>query len=108
MCGFNHVLCVCAVVAFVAGGAPASAGHVHWAQLYEDRIMRAELNGDSPEFLWEWPQANDPVGIAVDPLGGKVYWAQKYHDQIIRVDLDGQGSEPEIILESPSQIEVVE
>ncbi len=81
------------------------AEKVYWAQSFEDRILRANLDGTTPEILIQAPVAFDPVGVAIDPLAGKLYWAETFDETIRRANLDGTGSA--IILQPPSVFDPV-
>ena len=70
-----------------------AGGKVYWAQTFGDRILRANLDGTSPETLLEWPELDDPVSIALDTAGGKIYWAQLLNDEVLRANLDGSNAQ---------------
>ncbi len=39
---------------------------MYWAQMFDDRIRKADLNGGNVETLLAWPEVDDAVGIALD------------------------------------------
>jgi hypothetical protein len=95
--GVKTITVIVAVLGAAAGS--AGAGKIYWAQMYNDRIMRADLNGDNAVILVEWPESSDPVAIALDDVIGKVYWAQVFDDRILRADLSG--ADVGLVLEAP-------
>jgi DNA-binding beta-propeller fold protein YncE len=99
-----HQRCVfqiAAAASVLASGIAAigSPPKIYWAQGYGDQIRRADLAGTDSETLIQWPEANQPVAVAVDSVNGKIYWAQGHQDRILRADLNG--SNVELLLQGP-------
>ena len=73
------------------GGMVIADGKIYWTERqiwYQvgGKIHRANLNGTNLETLAT--SLGEPVGIAVDTVGGKVYWTNSYGG-IQRMDLNG-------------------
>ena len=60
-------------------------GRVYWTD--SQVIYRADLDGSNAEPLFTG--AENPGGIAFDPVGNKMYWTEPGTERIRRVDLDG-------------------
>ncbi len=73
------------------GGMVIADGKIYWTERqiwYQvgGKIHRANLNGTNLETLAT--SLGEPVGIAVDTVGGKVYWTNSYGG-IQRMDING-------------------
>ena len=73
------------------GGMVIADGKIYWTERqiwYQvgGKIQRANLNGTNLETLAI--SLGEPVGIAVDTVGGKVYWTNSYGG-IQRIDING-------------------
>ncbi len=74
----------------------ASADQIYWAQSVDDRIVRADADGNNVQTQLDWPETDDVDGIAIDPVGLKIYWAERpplpadvVQTRIQSADLDG-------------------
>ena len=64
-------------------------GRVYWTD--SQVIYRADLDGSNAEPLFTG--AENPGGIAFDPVGNKMYWTEPGTERIRRVDRDGTHAE---------------
>jgi hypothetical protein len=67
-------------------------GHVYWGG---DKIRRADLDGNNPQVVWNFPG----VDVAVDPVNGKIFWGDNSTGtgKIFMANLDGSGT-PTVLL----------
>ena len=75
-------------------------GYLYWIDSRIDAVQRSTLSGEHAETLVDLKalfggtDANhNPVGIALDPVGGKMYWTDSTSDTIRRANLDGSNVE---------------
>ncbi|MEE3233614.1 MAG: Ig-like domain-containing protein, partial [Candidatus Latescibacterota bacterium] len=71
----------------------SAAEYLVYADIFNDRIMRAGLDGSNPTVLAS--NLKDPLSLAVDEQNGKIYYStyQGGHQAIRRVNLDGSGGD---------------
>ena len=92
---------LCAALLVVAaataslGGVPsgAAADQVYWANFVTNKISHANLDGSGGvvDLNTSGATANEPIGLAIDPVGGRVYWANHTGGTISWASLDGSG-----------------
>src|SRR5215213_5802201 len=80
-------------------------GHVYWGG---DKIRRADLDGNNPQVVWNFPGTD----VAVDAVNGKIFWGDNSTGtgKIFIANLDGSGT-PTVLLTTPwidqMQIDVI-
>jgi hypothetical protein len=82
--------------ACVAHGATAhAADRVYWATFVKDTISFANLDGSggTSDLNTTGATVDEPIGLAIDPVGGRVYWANHTGGKISSASLDGSGGE---------------
>ena len=79
-------------LAFLTLAARADA-HVYWANLLNDTIGRADLDGANPDQSFI-TGANNPTDVAVDAT--HVYWTNLASGTVGRANLDGTNPNPEL------------
>ncbi|UCC31528.1 MAG: SMP-30/gluconolactonase/LRE family protein, partial [Phycisphaerales bacterium] len=79
---------------------------IYWTDSDDGKIRRVITNGSSVEELVTG--LTQPLGIAIDVVGGKMYWTDNIDDTISRADLDGGNVEVIVSsgLNNPFGIEV--
>ncbi|MCB0640869.1 MAG: SMP-30/gluconolactonase/LRE family protein, partial [Phaeodactylibacter sp.] len=66
---------------------------IYWTEWDEDRIRRADLDGENIEVVVEDAGLDFPEGITVDPSGEKIYWVDSGTGKIQRADFDDSNVE---------------
>jgi hypothetical protein len=76
----------------LASGASA-ADRVYWGSFATDEISWANLDGSGGVQSLNTGTAtvNEPIGLALDPVGGRVYWANHTGGKVSWANLDGSG-----------------
>jgi DNA-binding beta-propeller fold protein YncE len=77
----------------LASATAGAADQVLWASFVSDKISRANLDGSGgvQSVNTAGATANEPFGLAIDPVGGRVYWANHTGGKISWANLDGSG-----------------
>ena len=88
---------VCAAGMILATGSAALCGQMYWADLVDDKIQRANLDGTSREDLVT-TGLSQTHNVALDMTRGKMYWTDQATDKIQRANLDGSQVEDLITL----------
>lgn len=71
-----------------------SGGKMYWTEGGDERIFRADLNGQNIDYDYIRTGPGYPQGLALDVDGGKIYWTDWTDAGAIqRADLDGQNIE---------------
>ena len=65
----------------------AAAEFLYWTDFTTDGVHRAQDDGTGATSVVS--SLNDPIGVAVDSVGGKLYWAEFTASQVWRANLDG-------------------
>ena len=52
-------------------------------------ILRADLDGNNIQKLFEWPNVKDPSGVTIDIEANKIFWTDYNKKNISSSDLDG-------------------
>jgi len=85
------------LVAFVASALPApsavASDQIFWANFVSNKIDHANVDGTGGvlELNTSGATANEPIGLAIDPVAGRVYWANHTGGKISWANLDGTG-----------------
>ena len=69
------------------------ADRVYWANFVSDKISYANIDGSGGvmQLNTSGATADEPIGLAIDPVGGRVYWANHTGGKISWANLDGSG-----------------
>jgi sugar lactone lactonase YvrE len=70
-------------------GVAATATHLYWTNYSSTTIGRANIDGSGVNQSFCNTGVSQPVGIAVDAVGGWLYWSRTNFNSIGRVQLDG-------------------
>ena len=100
-CGETSTVWSVKRIAFVialAGSALSAAtaqasDQIFWANFVTDKISHANIDGrgGAQNLNTAGATADEPTGVAIDPVGGRVYWANHTGGKISWANLDGTG-----------------
>jgi DNA-binding beta-propeller fold protein YncE len=78
--------------AVLAASAQAS-DQIFWANFVSNKISHANLDGSGGvvDLNTTGATASEPIGLAIDPVGGRVYWTNHTGGKIAWANLDGSG-----------------
>ncbi len=93
------------LILLFALGSPVSADMLYWANMTDDKIQRANLDGTGIEDVITG--LSSPRGLALDPDGGKIYWTETISGRIRRANFDGTGIETIAAAVKPWAIAVI-
>ncbi len=77
----------------LATSTAGAADQVYWANFVSDKISHANLDGSNGVVHLNTAGAttDEPIGLAIDPVGGRVYWSNHTGSKISWANLDGSG-----------------
>ncbi len=81
---------------------------VYWTESYSapnDLIIRANLDGSSPETFLTLNGDTDPLGLAIDPSGGYVYWTENYANTVKKTTITNPSSNVSTLFNSGDGID---
>jgi hypothetical protein len=90
--GLLGAMAAMALLGVAPSGANA-ADQIYWANFGTDKISHANIDGTGgvQDLNTDGATADEPIGLAIDPVGGRVYWSNHTGGKIAWANLDGSG-----------------